>query len=183
MEWEWSGRSLVAPFLLVARAVSVARGRSQLTFPVPRIRRNIVSERSVPYRRPLFAALLLTYLHYLSLVALAAALWLVIVRQDSLSSRILIGTATAAGFTWLVAYLKRRGARCPLCKGTPFLNSGALVSPKAVRLFPLSHGQTAVLSCLFTHRFRCMYCGTRFDLLKTPSSKQRQPQTCSEEDP
>ena len=65
----------------------------------------------------------------------------------------------------------RRSARCPLCKGTPYLNTGALTHRNATRLFPLNHGTSALLSSLITQRFRCMYCGTRFDLLKRRSSR------------
>ncbi len=139
-----------------------------------RIRRNVPAERSVPFKRPFVSALFLTYLHYLSMVSIAAALFLVVARHDVFSSRVLAATVAMVGITWLLSFLKRRNARCPLCKGTPFLDSGALVSSKATRFFPLNYGTTAIFSCLFRQRFRCMYCGTRFDLLKTPSSQHRQ---------
>ena len=138
------------------------------------IRRTIPTIRSVPFKRPFVSALFASYLHYLSLVTIVAALCLVLARRDIFSSRVLAGSVTFVGFTWLMSFFKRRNARCPLCKGTPFLDSGALVSSKAVRFYPLNHGTTAVLSCLFGQRFRCMYCGTRFDLLKTPGSQQPQ---------
>jgi len=81
------------------------------------------------------------------------------------------GAIVGAGLSWVLCFLKRRSARCPLCKGTPFLDTGALTHRKASRLFPLNHGTSAVLSTLFTQRFRCMYCGTRYDLLKRHSSR------------
>jgi hypothetical protein len=70
---------------------------------------------------------------------------------------------------WIIAFFKRRDAHCPLCKGTPLINSGALPHSKARRLYPLNHGMSATLSIIATQRFCCMYCGSDFDLLKTPS--------------
>ena len=138
----------------------------------PRVRRAISHERSVPAKGPFFSALFCTYLHYLSLVAVAASIFLVVARPDMFSSLVLATSVVFCGLTWLVALLKRRGLRCPLCKGTPFLASGALTHSKATRLFPFNHATTAVLSCLFTHRFRCMYCGTRYDLLRDNRASQ-----------
>ena len=51
---------------------------------------------------------------------------------------------------WLIAFFKRRAAYCPLCKGTPLINSGALPHSRARRLFPLNHGVTATLSIIAT---------------------------------
>jgi len=125
----------------------------------------------VPHKRAFITTLILAALHYLSLVALAAAIVLFILREDGLAARMVAGAIGCAGISWVLCYLKRRSARCPLCKGTPFLNTGALTHRKATRLFPLNHGSSAVLSSLFTQRFRCMYCGTRFDLLKRHSNR------------
>jgi hypothetical protein len=132
----------------------------------------IPHDRSVPYKRPFVSALLFICAHYLSLVAVAAAAFLVVLREDDFAVHLLAGAAGLAGVTWLVAFLKRRGTRCPLCKGTPFLDSGALTHRRAFRLFPLNYGTTAILSCIFFQRFRCMYCGNRYDLLK-PSPRAR----------
>lgn len=71
--------------------------------------------------------------------------------------------------TWLIASFKRRSALCPLCRGTPLINSGALAHSKAVRFPPLNHGVSAIISIIATQRFCCMYCGSSFDMLKTPS--------------
>ena len=132
----------------------------------------LTRDRSVPHKRQFAMALVLSAFHYLSLVGLLAGVILFILRQDKLAAMVLGGAAGFCGLTWVMAFLKRRSARCPLCKGTPYLNTGALVHRKATRLFPLNHGVSAVVSSLFTQRFRCMYCGTRFDLLK-PVSRQR----------
>jgi hypothetical protein len=73
---------------------------------------------------------------------------------------------------WIIAFFKRRAAHCPLCKGTPLLNSGARPHAKARRFYPFNHGMTATLSIIATQRFCCMYCGSDFDLLKTPSHRR-----------
>lgn len=129
-------------------------------------------DRSVPHKRPFAIALVLAALHYLSLVATAAAMFMFILRGDGLSAKLLAGTVILSTFTWVLSFLKRRTARCPLCKGTPYLESGAETHRKATRIFPLNHGTSAIVSSLFTQRFRCMFCGTRYDLLK-PSTKRR----------
>ena len=86
------------------------------------------------------------------------------------ASRSTAALALAASLaTWLISYLRRRSARCPLCKGSPLLESGAVKHAKAYRLRPFNHGATAVLGILFLNRFRCMYCGTPYDLLKRSS--------------
>lgn len=128
--------------------------------------------RSLRYRRPFASALFFTAVHYLSLVAVAAAIFLLLVRLDTLAAQFLAGAVGLSGLTWLIAFFKRRSARCPLCKGTPFLDTRALTHRKAVRIFPLNFGTTAIVSCLFTQRFRCMYCGSRYDLLK-PNARER----------
>lgn len=71
--------------------------------------------------------------------------------------------------TWLIALLKRRAAKCPLCKGTPLINCGALAHSRAKRIYPFNHGVSAVISVIFTRKFRCMYCGSDFALIKTRS--------------
>jgi transposase-like protein len=54
---------------------------------------------------------------------------------------------------------------CPLCKGTPLVETGARLHERANGC-PLTHGTSTILSILFLQRFRCMYCGTDYDLLK-----------------
>ncbi|MBG7607085.1 MAG: hypothetical protein IZT59_03510 [Verrucomicrobia bacterium] len=71
--------------------------------------------------------------------------------------------------TWLISFFKRRHTHCPLCKGTPLINSGALAHQKATKTFPFNHGVSATISIIATHKSRCMYCGTLFDMLKIPS--------------
>lgn len=133
----------------------------------------LARDRSIPHKRSFAIALFLSAFHYLSLVALLAGGMLFLLRQDQLAAVVLAAAAGLCALTWVLAFLKRRSARCPLCKGTPYLNTGALVHRKATRIFPLNHGTSAIISSLFTLRFRCMFCGTRFDLLKAPSRHRR----------
>ncbi len=106
--------------------------------------------------------------HYIVLLAAIASAVIFAFFPQELTMRLLLGSVGFAIFTWILAYYRRRAALCPLCKGTPLLNSGALPHATASRLRPFNHGVSAVLSCLFTHRFRCMYCGSRYDLLRQP---------------
>ncbi|WP_265594139.1 hypothetical protein [Haloferula sp. BvORR071] len=128
--------------------------------------------RSVHDKRPYNVAVTLTLLHYLCVVGFLTSLVILSLNPKVDSVELLIGFVVATGVTWLIAYLKRRSARCPLCKGTPLLDTGASKHAKAYRLRPLNYGSTAVLGILFLHRFRCMYCGTPYDLLKKPSSQR-----------
>ena len=91
--------------------------------------------------------------------------------RDSMVAPLIVAIVLCA-VTWFVAFLRRRSVRCPLCKGTPLLDSRASRHVKARRLPPFNHGTTAVLGVIFTQRFRCMYCGTPYDMLK-PRSPQR----------
>jgi len=129
---------------------------------------------SLPHRRPFVAAALLALLHCLLGVALVALAWVFLVRGDPAAGPWLLATAIALALAWLVALPVRRAARCPLCRGTPLLDTRAAPHPKASRVAPLNHGTTALLSLAFRHRFRCMFCGTPFDLLKRRPSR-RQP--------
>lgn len=68
--------------------------------------------------------------------------------------------------SWLFGFYSRKRASCPLCKGTPLLDTGASPHQKAVRFFPLNYGTTNLIRSFFTQRFRCQFCGTPFDYLK-----------------
>jgi len=108
-------------------------------------------------------------IHYLGLVTTVTSLTYYLMQPSELASHFVGGGLVFSAVSWLLAFFKRRAAHCPLCKGTPLVNSGAHTHVKAVRLFPLNHGITAVLSIMATQKFRCMYCGSDYDLLKPPS--------------
>jgi DNA-directed RNA polymerase subunit RPC12/RpoP len=85
--------------------------------------------------------------------------------------RIIIACIIFSFISFIISFYKRRSARCPLCIGTPLINTGALTHKRSKAIGPFNDGFTAVLSIAFTQKFRCMYCGTRYDLLKTPHRK------------
>ncbi|MGL4400565.1 MAG: hypothetical protein ACRCXD_11900, partial [Luteolibacter sp.] len=117
-------------------------------------------------------AALITALLILSLIGTLTALTLLFITQNPVGLNVVLLGVGVCVFLWIIAFFKRRTALCPLCRGTPLLNSGALPHSKARRLYPLSHGMTATLSIIATQRFCCMYCGSDFDLLKTPSHRR-----------
>lgn len=125
--------------------------------------------RSLPSARPFRTAVFATSIHYLGLVVSATALVCFFLEPSQEATRILVGGMIFSAITWLIAFFKRRATFCPLCKGTPLLNTGAHTHIRAWRLFPLNHGTTAIFSIMTTQKFRCMYCGSDYDLLKPPT--------------
>ncbi|MEP4076622.1 hypothetical protein [Haloferula sp.] len=137
-------------------------------------KRSVDGYRSLPHKRPFIAAALLALVHYLSLIA-AITLGYILTRVEKPDVK--IGFIVAIGIfalSWLIGYFRRASAKCPLCKGTPLLDSAASKHKKAYRLRPLNYGTTAQISLLMGHRFRCMYCGTGFDLLRKSSNVREQ---------
>jgi hypothetical protein len=131
----------------------------------------IIRARSLPYGKPFWLAVFFFVLFLLCLSATVAAIAITLIDTDPLAPSIMIVGLALCGLTWIIAYVKRRSAHCPLCKGTPLINSGALPHVRAWRMALFNHGVSAILSILATQRFRCMYCGSDFDLLKTKSKK------------
>lgn len=129
----------------------------------------ILRARSLPSARPFRIAVFFSSLHLLGLIVMLTGLVCFILEPSRGASRILLGGMAFSALFWLIAFFKRRSALCPLCKGTPLANSGAHTHIRARRLRPFNHGFTATLSILATQRFRCMYCGSDFDLLKPPT--------------
>jgi len=125
--------------------------------------------RSVPHKQPFVRAVFLSSLSYLGILAAVTTLVVFMLRPTQLATQVLIACIVFIAITWLLAFFKRRSAHCPLCKGTPLINTGALAHKKATKIWPLNHGVSATLSIIATQTFRCMYCGTAFDLMKTPS--------------
>ncbi|MGJ8697247.1 MAG: hypothetical protein ACSHYF_13095 [Verrucomicrobiaceae bacterium] len=103
---------------------------------------------------------------YLLLVALLTSAAVYAVVQTKASAYLLVAIMAATLLTWCASLFKRREARCPLCKGTPLLNTGAHLHEKAYKLPLLNHGNTNAVRTIFTQRLRCMYCGTPYDFLK-----------------
>ena len=132
-------------------------------------KRSVDNYRSIHHKRPFIESNLLALLHYLSLIAVITLAVILIRVGGAEVKEGLIAAVIAFAVTWLLCYIRRLNTRCPLCKGTPLLDCAAVKHKKAVRFAPLTYGTTAQLSLLFSQRFRCMYCGTGFDLLKKSS--------------
>ena len=122
--------------------------------------------RSVPFKRPFLVAAVITSIMYLMLLSTITAGVCYAILQTTKPAFVMIGFAGATLFFWFISLFKRREARCPLCKGTPYLNTGAHLHEKATKLPLLNHGNTNVISTIFGQRLRCMYCGTPYDFLK-----------------
>jgi hypothetical protein len=136
---------------------------------LPPAKPKVIRARSLPSSRPFTVAAFFSALHYFGLITTITAFVLFFIEPSQLATKVIVGGIAFSGVTWLIAFFKRRSAHCPLCKGTPLINSGALAHSRATRLHPLNHGVSAILSIIATQTFRCMYCGSDFDLLKTPS--------------
>lgn len=133
--------------------------------------------RSIHDKRPFNRAIFFTLVHYLCIIAFLTFGVILFVHPDPMTMvKPLIGSGIALAITWLISFLRRRSARCPLCKGSPLLDTGAAKHTKAYRLRPFSYGTTAVLGILFLNRFRCMYCGTPYDLQKRSAVERRREQ-------
>ena len=131
----------------------------------------VLRARSVPYASPFRVATFHWGLHCMGLVVSLTALAAVFLHPSALAPWIMVAGLAFSGLMWLIAFFKRRAATCPLCKGTPLLNSGAMPHLRARRIWPLNHGVSAMLSIMATQRFRCMYCGSDYDLLKPRSRR------------
>lgn len=147
-----------------------------LSEPSP-IAKRVVRARSLPSSRPFNVAAFFSSIHYLGIITTLTGFVLVFfygaTGQNGIATKIILGGIGFSAFTWLLAFFKRRAAHCPLCKGTPLCNSGALPHSRASRIYPFNHGVSAIFSIMTTQKFRCMYCGSDFDLLKTPSYRRK----------
>ncbi len=126
--------------------------------------------RSVPYRQPFVSAVLWTLVFYLAVIGfftVIATFFLVPSEMRRTAAYLIAAMLPACGLLWTIAYFKRRKATCPLCKCTPFLDNLAHKHQKAFKVRPLNHGTTAIFNVVLAQRWRCMYCGTPFDILKT----------------
>jgi hypothetical protein len=148
--------------------VNAEKPPSNFSATKPKVQR----DRSLPSSRPFNIAAFFSALYFLALIATFTAMVLFFKEPNPLSLKFMLGGLGMSIVSWTVAFFRRRAALCPLCKGTPLINSGALPHSKAVRVFPLNHGMTATLSIMTSQRFCCMYCGSSFDLLK-PSAHLR----------
>jgi len=122
--------------------------------------------RSLPVRSSFVWSTIWTALFFLGVFALLTCLVLFFSSPGRLTIKFLLGSLAFTIAAWTCSFIKRRETFCPLCRGTPLINSGARAHERAVRIPPLNHGITATVSILASQRFCCMYCGTTYDLLK-----------------
>ena len=128
--------------------------------------------RSVPYRRCYVTSVSLCVASYICMMGALAAFTFIIPYPGIAPGTTLGVLVLLSGIFWLLSLFKRREATCPLCKGTPLLDSKARTHQKAVRFLPLNYGTTNVIRIIFRQQFRCHFCGTPYDLLKTVSAQQ-----------
>lgn len=124
----------------------------------------------MPHKAPFVTAAAWWFVHLLTGVGACTALIMVYLDPRPLGSVVFILLGSTTLVSWFIAFFKRRAARCPLCKGTPMVCSGARAHQRARRLGPINEGVFAMLNLLTVQSFRCMDCGTDYDLMK-PSSR------------
>ena len=134
----------------------------------PSMRKLSFSERarSLPFPQHFHSSLrwlAITLLFFICFITSGACLYFA---PSPENAYILIAFLVVTIITWIIGFLVRKRATCPLCKGTPFLDSRARVHQKAIRFFPLNYGTTNLIRACLTRRFRCHFCGSPFDLLK-----------------
>ncbi|MDB4265281.1 hypothetical protein N9891_00875, partial [bacterium] len=134
--------------------------------------------RSVPFPRPYYRAIFISSIYLLSLICFVTTAVVFVNKQDLKSAYLTITSLAVTCVLWTISIFARRAARCPLCQGTPYFDSGARKHIKATKLPIISHGLSNILSTIFVQTFHCMYCGQHYDLLKPvsnppPGSKKR----------
>jgi hypothetical protein len=140
---------------------------------VPQRRGHGKSFRSLSVTQPFYTAIFIVLLHWLGFATFVTAAFLSSSLPHSLTIPWMTGSLIFSGVMWIIGILKRRQAYCPLCRGTPLIDSRARVHEKAKRIWPFNHGMTALLSIIATHKFRCMYCGSEYDMLKDTARRRR----------
>ena len=123
--------------------------------------------RSLPHKYHYHTSFWWAALFYTNVLCIIAAGIGFFLNDSQNNAFLLIGLVFLAILVWPLGYLSRRKATCPLCKGTPLLDSRASKHEKAVRIFPFNYGTTNILKAIVARRLRCHFCGTPFDLLKT----------------
>lgn len=151
------------------------------------VERQTTRTRSMPYRGTFYVATIWTLAHLFSIGLTAIALFLFLRHHKEPRSVFYLYSVIAGvllvAITLLISYFTRRNARCPLCRGTPLQNSGALAHKNSFCLRPFNHGYSAVFSIVFTQKLTCMYCGTKYDLLKEPGRRSRKDSQRSDRPP
>lgn len=129
--------------------------------------------RSLPHQHHYRVSLFFGCLLCLNLLAVLTTLVGFAFNGSQFNAFLLIGLCFTVVIFWLLGFLTRKRASCPLCKGTPFLDTRASKHVKAVRFWPLNYGTTNMIRAFVTRRMRCHFCGTPYDMLKTNTTLKR----------
>ncbi len=111
--------------------------------------------------------MILTFLSLIAGIGVCALAVLSVIVRDTRYIPGLIATLVALAVLWSLNLCVRRSIKCPLCRGTPFVDTGASKDVNARDLRALNYGTSSLLSLLFIQRYWCMFCGCCFDLLKS----------------
>lgn len=124
----------------------------------------------MPFPRPFVKAAFISTIFLLSVVCLITTITAFALLQTQKSAYLVVGTLFVTIFIWTVSLFSRRSARCPLCQGTPYFNSGAHMHEKATKLPFINHGMSNIIRTIGNQTMRCMYCGQPYDFLKPVSN-------------
>jgi hypothetical protein len=105
-------------------------------------------------------------LFLISVICFITSIGIYIANQSRQSAFLVIIILVLTLFLWLLSLFKRRTERCPLCHGTPYLNTAANKHVKATKLPFLNYGISNLMRTIFTRKFRWMFCGQLDDFLK-----------------
>lgn len=127
----------------------------------------------MPHRSPFIWAQILAVVNFACGVAVLTSIPILLLYPSQKNIKVLVACMASYMLTAMVSFLKRRKVLCPLCKGTPLVSSQAEIHPRASRIFPLDYGTSTLLTLIASQTFRCMYCASRFDLLKNRPEPRR----------
>ena len=116
----------------------------------------------VKYRQPFYSGALAGIALLLVALLPLSALVYFILNKNLQNLWLLLGAVGIFLITFLISYIVRSKARCPLCRGHALLTGKNKKNPKALKIFPFSYAITSCLTILFLRRYRCHHCGTPF---------------------
>lgn len=128
--------------------------------------------RALSHSNHFFQAVVLYTVHLFCLIATITLIVLLMKTGHENAPTILAASIGISAFTGVIAYIKRRGTICPLCRSASLIGTRACRNERAKRIWPFSFAVSSMISIIFLQRFRCMHCGTDFDLLKEPRRQQ-----------
>ena len=124
------------------------------------------NSRSVPFPRPYIRAATIGALFFLSVISLITVSVAFVILQTPESAYLVVATLVVTIIMWVISIFARRAARCPLCQGTPYFDSGAHKHVKATKIPLFTYATSNIVKTIFCQTLRCMYCGQTYDFLK-----------------